>query len=199
MKFSWKEVEEKSKEVGFASSLLETGIYDISVLKAVDGITKSGDACIIIQCFSVKLQDREVVIESVNKNTSESYGVYWITSSPYFFKKNVFALGLKDKYDATAASQTGEGEIAARDVVGKKAKAIITTSKTPKKNGEGFYTKNKVAELLAHWDKPEERLEYWKAMEAKESAPSFGGGSKLSPTPTSGGTGGSGLNDEIPF
>jgi len=170
MKFSWKEIEEKSKETGFSSSLLETGIYDVSVLKAVDGVTKSGETCIIIQCFSVKLQDREVIIESVNKNTGESYGVYWITSSPYFFKKNIFALGLRDKYDATAASQTGEGEITALDIVGKEAKAIITTSKTLKKNGEGFYTKNKVAELLANWDRPEERLQYWRAMNAKESS-----------------------------
>ena len=195
MKFSWKEVEEKSKEVGFTKPLLETGIYDVYVLKAIDGLTKSGDACIIIQCFSVydRYQDMEVVIESINGKTGEAYGVYWITSSPYFFKKNIFALGLKDKYEAVAASQSGEGEITARDIVGKRAKAIITTSKTPKKNGDGFYTKNKVAELLAHWDKPEQRLEYWKAMEAKESDP-FGAIQPKEIEPAA-----NKLNDEIPF
>lgn len=188
MKFNWKKVEEKIASEQVKNKLLDVGIYEVTITDAIDAISKKGTEMITVKSFTVKTSEGSVVIDAYNKSTGEYYGVYWITDQPYFFKKNMFALGLQDKYEAAAASQSGDGAISAIDVVGKSADAIILQHKKPKKNGEGFYVTNSVAELLAPWDKPEDRLKYYEATKKNE----VDGVKNEVPQQVK-------LNDEIPF
>lgn len=191
MKFNFKDIEERSLETTSFKPIPD-GVYQIKVLDARESISqKSGAEMIEITAVEVMVGNEARVLENRNKKENKSYGIFYIsTANANFFKKNIFALGLRSNWERARDSENGNGSITAIDVVGKVARAVVVNQST-EKDGK-VYTRSALCELLGEDDDAQDRLNYYLHQEQKKQRQVRA----AQPSPTQGSVR---LNDEVPF